>query len=236
MLEQINHHCNIHSLLPDYQSGYRENRSCKTVLLKFTNDLLWSMERKYVTVMIVLNLSTSFNTVNHEVLLRNLQDNFGISGIALEWFRNYLNNRDMKVKIGKTYSERKELAFTVPQGSCSGANLFNLYCGTIREVVDPSLNLLAYADDHAIIKELNPNQATEERNLISLPMENLNYIKEWMNSVRLKMNNSKSEFIIFGNKTQVDKCILDRLRIEDDIVKRSQAVKYLGAWLDRELT
>ena len=67
-------------------------------------------------------------------------------------------------------------------------------------------------------------------------MENLNYIKEWMNSARLQMNNSKSESIIFGNKTQVDKCISDGLRIENDIVNRSQTVKYLGAWLDRELT
>ena len=154
MLEQINHHCNIHTLLPDYQSRYRENRSCERVLLKLTNDLLWSMERKNVTVMIVLDLSATFDSVNHEVLLRNLQDNFGISEIALEWFRNYPSNRDMKVKVGKTHSERKELAFSVPQGSCSGPNLFNLYCGNIREVVDPSLNLLAYADDHAIIKSL----------------------------------------------------------------------------------
>ena len=178
MLEQINHHCNIHNSLPDYQSGYRENRSCETVLLKLTNNLLWSMERKNVTVMIVLNLSTAFNTVDHEGLLRNLQDNFGIIGIALEWFRNYLNNRDMKVKIGKTYSERKELAFSVPKGSCSGANIFNLYCGTIREVVESILNLLAYADDHAIIKELDPNQATEETNTTNLLMENMIYIKE----------------------------------------------------------
>ena len=86
---------------------------------------------------------------------------FGTSGIALEWFRNYLNNTDMKMKIGKTYSERKELSFSVPQGSCSGANLFNLYCDTIREVVYLSLNLLAHADDHAIIEEPDPNQATE---------------------------------------------------------------------------
>ena len=166
MLEQINHHCNTYNLLPDYQSGYRENRSCETVLLKLTNDLLWSIDRKNITVMIILDFSTAFNTVDQEVLLRNLQDNFGISGIVLEWFRNYLNNRDMKVEIGKTYFERKDLAFSVPQGSCSGANLFNLYCGTIRDVVDPSLNLLAFADDHAIIKELDPNQATEETQLI----------------------------------------------------------------------
>ena len=96
-------------------------------------------------------------------------------------------------------------------------------------MVGPSLNLLANTDDHAIIKELDPNQATEERNTINLLTENLNYIKEWMNSVRLKMNNSKSEFIIFGNRTQVNKCISDGLRIEYDIDNRSQIVKYLGA-------
>ena len=167
MLEQINHHCNINNFLLYYLSGYRENRSCETVLLKLTNDLLWSMERKNITVMIVLDLSAAFDTVNHEILLRNLQDNIGICGIALEWFRKYLNNRDMKVKIGKTYWKRKELAFSVPQQSCSGANLFNLYCGTIREVVDPCLTLLAYTDDDAIIKNLTlTKQQRRETQLI----------------------------------------------------------------------
>ena len=96
-----------------------------------------------------------------------------------------------------------------------------------------TINILAYADDHAII---DPNQATEERNVINLLTENITNIKEWMNSVRLKMNNSKSEFIIFGNKTQVNKCTSEGLRIEGEIVNRSQIVKYLGAWLDSELS
>ena len=115
--------------------------------------------------------------------------------MALEWFKNYLIPRDMTVKTGKSYSKRKELIFSVPQGSCSGVSLFNMYSGTISEVVNPHLNLLAYADDHAVIKELNPKQATEERYVIGQLTENLTKIKEWMNSVRLKMNNSKSEFI-----------------------------------------
>ena len=120
MLEQINLHCNAHSFLPDYQSAYRENRSCETVWLKLTNDLLWSMEKKNVTAMITLDLSAAFNTVNHKVLLTTLQSNFGIKGMALEWFKNYLAPRDMTVKIGKSYSERKELTFWALQGSCSG--------------------------------------------------------------------------------------------------------------------
>ena len=55
MLDQINNHCNNCNLLQDYQSAYRENRSCETVLLKLTNDLLRSTERKNVTVLIALN-------------------------------------------------------------------------------------------------------------------------------------------------------------------------------------
>ena len=75
MLEQINLHCNDHSLLPDNQSTYRENRSCETVLLKLTNDLLWSIERKNDTAMIALHLPATFNTVDHKVLLTTLQSN-----------------------------------------------------------------------------------------------------------------------------------------------------------------
>ena len=84
MLDQISQHCDTHNLLPDYQSAYREHRSCETVLLKLTNDLFWSMERKNVTVLIALNLSTASDTVDHSVLLTTLQRNFGIHGTTLD--------------------------------------------------------------------------------------------------------------------------------------------------------
>ena len=108
----------------------------------------------------------------------------------------------MKIKIGKSYSERKELAFSVLQSSCSGANFFNMYCSTISDVTDPYLSLIAFADNHAIVKEFNPNILAEEMQITDIIITNLTSIKSWMNSVRLKMNNAKSEFIIFGNKVQ----------------------------------
>ena len=72
MLEQINLHFNTQNLLPDYQSGFRVNRSCETVLLNLTNGLLWAMERKNVTVMITLDLSVALDNVDHKGLLSNL--------------------------------------------------------------------------------------------------------------------------------------------------------------------
>ena len=107
MLEQMYIQCNAHNLLLDYQSACRENRSCETVLLNLTNDLLWSMERMNVTALIALDSSATFDTVDHSVLLTTLDSNFGINGIALEWLKNYLAPRGMKIKIRKSYSEKK---------------------------------------------------------------------------------------------------------------------------------
>ena len=64
---------------------------------------------------------------------------------------------------------------------------------------------------------------------------NLANIKSWMNSVRLKMNNAKSEFIIFGNRILVSKCISGELNINGEAVSRSHEIKYLRTWLDSDL-
>ena len=66
------------------------------------------MQRKNVTVLIALNLSAAFNTVDLNVLLSTLEANLGVHGIALEWFKNYLAPRDMKVTVRKEYSDKKE--------------------------------------------------------------------------------------------------------------------------------
>ena len=69
----------------------------------------------------------------------------------------------MKIEIGNTYTDKKDLTFSVPPGSCSGANLFNLYSSTISKVIDSSLNLNGFADDHSVMKEFNPNLPVERK-------------------------------------------------------------------------
>ena len=142
----------------------------------------------------------------------------------------------MKIITGKSYSQRKELTFLVPQGSCSGANFFNMYCSTINEVINPTLGLIAFADDHAIVREFYPSILIEEMQIRDILNTNLANIKAWMISVRLKMNNAKSEFIIFNNRVLVSKCISGKLNINGEAVSRSHEIKYLGAWLDSDLT
>ena len=131
---------------------------------------------------------------------------------------------------------KRTLHFSVPQASCSVANLSNMYSGTISKVIDSSLILNGFTNDHSIMKEFNPNLPVEERDTIDLLVNNWAKIKIWMNSVRLKMNDSKSELIFFGNNIQICKCITSEINIEGESVQRSHLIRYLSAWLDSDLT
>ena len=125
MLHQFNNHCDQHNLLPDFQSAYRKNYSTETALIKLVNEILWAMETKSIMAVTFLDLSATFDTVNHDLLLDILNKKFGISELALQWFENYLRPRSIKVRVNKTYSNEKSLAFSVLQGSCSGGKHFH---------------------------------------------------------------------------------------------------------------
>ena len=68
MLYRLNEHCDQHSLLPTYQSSYRQFHSCETALLKMSNDLLWAIENKNCTAPVGIDLSVAFDMVNHYLL------------------------------------------------------------------------------------------------------------------------------------------------------------------------
>ena len=76
VLEQFNSHSAEFYLLPDFHSTYRQNYSTETSLLKMVNDPLWGMERKQVTAVAILDLSTPFDTVDHKLLQDVLQKRF----------------------------------------------------------------------------------------------------------------------------------------------------------------
>ena len=150
MLLQISAHCNQYGLQPDYQSAYRVHHSCETAILHLSNDILWAMERQSITSLTAIDLSAAFDTVDHDILLDILNHKFGIEDKALKWFDNYLRPRSFKVVIDGTYSEEQNLTVSIPQGSCAGANIFNLYCAPLEEVIPSNLHISGFTDDHSI--------------------------------------------------------------------------------------
>ena len=115
-----------------------------------TSDILWAMEEQHITIMVILNLSAAFDIVDHNILLKILENQFGVTDTALKWFDSSHRSRSLKVHIGDEHSESQKLSFSVPQGSCSGANIFTCYCYLINKEVPELVSINGFADDHSL--------------------------------------------------------------------------------------
>ena len=194
MLLQLSQHCNDYDLQPDYQSAYREHYSCETAVLKVSNDILWAMEKQEVTSLFtldlsaafdtvdhdILDLSAAFDTVDHDILLSILRNKYGIDGKALKWFNEYLRPHSFKVAINGVYSKEHNLEVSVPQGSCVGANIFNLSCSPLQDMVPKDLQLSGFADDHSVRRPFKANNRQEESETQTSLEKCLLSVKRWM--------------------------------------------------------
>ena len=149
------------------------------------------MECQEISSMIACDLSTAFDTVDHLLLLDILSNKFGVGGTALNWFDSYLHPRSLQVMMGKELSNERDLPFSVPQGSCAGAQLFNLYCSTLHEVVISSdenekpLSLYGFTDDHTVHDQFKANDRSAELESITKLQQCASNLKSWMDLNRL---------------------------------------------------
>ena len=237
-LDQFTQHCNTNRLLPDYQSAYRQHHSCETSLVKLVNDILWAMEKQLITVVVILDLSAAFDTVDHDLLLEVLESRFGVVGTASKWYTSYLKPRSFRVSIRNSTSQARQLDYSVPQGSIQGAYLFIAYASTLDLIVQPSgLELNGFADDHSIRTTFRPSKLDhrEENDTIANIEATMLTVKTWMDQVRLKLNEAKTEFMYFGWPSQLGKCSTSTIDINGQNIARSEVTKYLGAHLDSAL-
>ena len=79
-----------HNLMPTMQSAYRKHHSTETTLLRVTNDILTAIDRRQDVVLVLLDLSAAFDTIDHTILVERLESYFAFSKQTLSWFRSYL--------------------------------------------------------------------------------------------------------------------------------------------------
>ena len=101
------------------QYAFKPFHSCETALVRVHNDILIAI----AVMLLPLDLSAAFDTVDHDILLTWLHSKYSISGIALEWFRSYLTSRSQFALI-EGWSQSCELKCGVPQGSVLGPILY----------------------------------------------------------------------------------------------------------------
>ncbi len=88
------------SVLKVFQSGFRALHSTESALLKVHNDILLTPDSGASAILVLLDLSAAFDTVDHNILISRLEHYAGVRGMALQWFKSYLTNRSFAVKVG----------------------------------------------------------------------------------------------------------------------------------------
>ena len=174
--------------------------STETTLLSIHNDLILAIDRGEVTSLILLDLSAAFDTVDHSILLHRLQHWFGLHGTSLDWFSSYLTSRSQAVSIQNSTSSFSNLSCGVPQGSVLGPLLFALYTTPLDSVISKnSIKYHLYADDTQLYISFTPSNSTSSLEILSNTFSD---ILSWMNSHKLLLNPSKTEFLLIGTKQQ----------------------------------
>ena len=116
------------------QSAYRSGHSTETALVRVFNDLLLSVDRDNCSALVLLDLSAVFDTVDHQMLLDRLFNQFGVSDGALDWFKSHLSDRSQSVFVNGVSSRSASVKTGVPQGSVLGPLLFTSYTPPVYHI------------------------------------------------------------------------------------------------------
>ena len=230
---QMTNYFSSNNLDEAMQSAYRANHSTETALCKIHNDINLSLDRNECVLLIALDLSAAFDTIDHPLLLARLAHRFGVTGRCLHWIKSYLQERKMRVAIDGTLSDSKDLCCGVPQGSVLGPKLFTMYLIPLGDIArNHGVRFHAYADDCqlyiAFLKETVPT--------IKSKMENLLVdVKKWMTTNMLKLNDDKTEIIALDGprRTPVE---LQSLTVGNEEVVISKVIRLLGVDIDANLS
>ena len=144
-LNQLMTYMTTKKRLSEHQSGNKKLHSCETLNVMITDKALEAMDAKKVTLVVLLDLSKAFDSIDHVTLLAKLQA-LGDSRASLDWFKSYLSERLQCVRIEAETSSLQGISHGVLQGSILGSALFTIYLNNIPSIPDVC-SLESYVDD-----------------------------------------------------------------------------------------
>ena len=236
VLLQLNEHMLVNNLNIPKQSAYKSNHSCETVLLRIVNDVLISLDSGVCSVLLLLDLTAAFDTVDHDETESTLYHEIGLRGTVLKWFSSFLSGRTQCTKVGDSNSEQQGMPYGVPQGTVLGPVLFNIYVRSFIGMLEKEGFIVhGFADDHQVLYTFRIQ--FQYSAICHLLPKGLHLISQWMATHFLKLNAGKSQLLLFTPKNVRDKLAINKVYLGDNtfIPVSLQAIN-LGVKLDYEVS
>ena len=229
---QIQDYLDRESLRGKMQSAYRPCFSTETALLRVYNDLLLAVDIGNEAVLILLDYSAAFDTINHDILLDRLVNRYGISDSALNWFKSYFTNRSQSIVINNSVSKPHTPLEGVPQGSVIGPLVFTMFTSPLEDIIaSHGFGRMIYADDTQVYVILNHDDAS----LIPKLERCISDIKAWSSANDLKLNEEKTEVLHISSKFRKSSS-LSSVNIASVPVEPVNSARNLGVVVTKDLS
>ena len=222
IMEPFSNYCKLYTA--ETQHGFVPKRSTATNLLSFSTFLMDTMSHGFQTDAIYMDLSAAFDKINHAITVAKLE-RLGVGANVLSWFRSYLSNRCLEVKIGSCTSEKFTADSGIPQGSHLGPLIFLLYFNDVNGYIEGPR--LSFADDLKIFSVI---RSSEDALFLQ---RQLSRFAEWCEINRMTLNPNKCSVITFSRKKMP---IRFDYQLEGNAIERVSCIKDLGVHLDEQLT
>ena len=214
------------SILSTKQFGFRANKSTFQCVNALTSDLFSALDNHQTAILILVDFTKAFDTVQHQILLRKMW-HYGIRGVIHDWFASYLRDRFQVTSCDNIHSSKSRISYGVPQGSILGPLLFLLYINDLPNIFS-SFHTLLFADDSSFYLI-----GSDIKSLIYRSNVELEKFYKWALSNRLTVNISKTKYLIITKKKYQ---IIPPVFFHFDPLERVAFHKILGVYLDDNLS
>jgi hypothetical protein len=213
---------------PVSQSGFRRQHSTETALMKLFSAMSSSLDQQKVFMLLSLDFSKAFDTVDHIILVRKLEFH-GIRGTALAWFRSFLSGRTQQIIVNGSRSRKFNVTTGVPQGAILSPLLFTLFTSDLPLALKHCTHY-AYADDTQLAYCAEPR---DMHFAVAKMEQDFACIAQWSASNLLKLNVSKTEyFIAHSDRLNFTPA---SLTLDGVVFAPKPSIRILGVYFDTHL-
>ena len=233
--KRMDGHMTINALHEPSEYGYKKFHNTEIMMVEVFDDVLRGFDKNQATIIIFLDLSAAFDTIDPDKLLEILREELGIDGVALEWFRSFLIGRTQRVKIHNEYSDSVEIPCGTPQGSVLGPPLFNINVRSQPMVFKHcKFNSSSFADDSNGRRTF---ALTFQFQVLRYDVGNcMRKIVEWSHAHFMKINPDKTELLLLYPPSLNKEVVIKGIIFEGQCIRFSEYVKNVGVWIDKNLT